>query len=97
MVVGLIDGYANKPQSPPVVKTVWGKTKEFVGKWAGAPMIQPQGQAAPAAARTMLAAAPSETTTAVSAYKLTTKLGACSWRLRCGGQSPGCDVSRVRR
>lgn len=46
-VVALVDGYTNKPQSPPIAKKVWDQVKTFVGRWAGA-MIQPQ--AAPAAA-----------------------------------------------
>lgn len=47
-VVALIDGYTNKPQAPPVVKTVWGQVKNFIGRWAGM-IIQPQAAPAPAA------------------------------------------------
>lgn len=48
-VISLVDSYANKPQSPPAVKMVWGQTKNLVGRWASA-SLQPQPQAAPAAA-----------------------------------------------
>lgn len=44
-VIALADGFANKPDSPPAVKTVWGHTKTFVGRWAGA-QIQPAPPAA---------------------------------------------------
>lgn len=48
-VTALVDGFANKPTSPPAVKNVWGHTKGLVGRWAGA-QIQPQAAPAPAAA-----------------------------------------------
>jgi len=48
IVAALIEGFANKPSSPPAVKTVWGHTKSLVQRWAGA-QIQAQ-PAAPAAA-----------------------------------------------
>lgn len=46
ILVALVDRYANKPQTPPAVKTVWEQLKTFVSRWAGSSNIAPQPAAA---------------------------------------------------
>jgi hypothetical protein len=49
-LVARIDKKANEPGMSPTAKNVWDKLKLFVGRWASGTVIQPQSQAAPAAA-----------------------------------------------
>jgi hypothetical protein len=48
--VAIINSYANKPQAPPAVKTVWEQLKTLVSRWAGSSIV-PQPVPAAAAAR----------------------------------------------
>jgi transmembrane protein 33 len=43
-----IDEYANRPDVPPAVKQGWGTLQSLVGRWTGAPLHAPAGQAPPA-------------------------------------------------
>jgi len=47
-VTGKIDEYANRPDVPPVVKQGWGTLQSLVGRWTGATLNAPAGQAPPA-------------------------------------------------
>jgi len=47
-VTGKIDEYANKPDVPPAVKQGWGTLQSLVGRWTGATLNAPAGQAPPA-------------------------------------------------
>jgi len=52
IVVALVDRYANKPQVPPAVKSVWEQSKTIVSNWAGSSVApQPAPAAAAAAGR----------------------------------------------
>ncbi len=44
-VTGKIDEYANGPDVPPVVKQGWGTLQSLVGRWTGATLNAPAGQA----------------------------------------------------
>jgi len=45
-----IDGYANRPDVPPIVKQGWGTFQSLIGRWTGATLNAPAAQAPPAAA-----------------------------------------------
>ncbi|VDB99390.1 unnamed protein product [Peniophora sp. CBMAI 1063] len=50
-VIYYIDDFANKPDSPPMAKQVWGTVQQLVGRWTGATMPpRTANAAAPAAA-----------------------------------------------
>lgn len=48
-VTGKIDEYANRPDVPPSVRQGWGTLQSLVGRWTGATLNAPAGQAPPAA------------------------------------------------
>jgi hypothetical protein len=47
-VTGKIDEYANRPDVPPAVRQGWGTLQGLVGRWTGATLNAPAGQAPPA-------------------------------------------------
>ena len=50
-VTSLIDGYARKQGTPPVVLQVWEKVQMLVSRWAGTILTQQPANPQPAAAR----------------------------------------------
>lgn len=44
-----IDGYANRPDVPPIVKQGWGAFQSLIGRWTGTTLNAPAAPAPPAA------------------------------------------------
>ncbi len=48
-VTAKIDGYANRPDVPPIVKQGWVTLQSLIGRWTGTTLNAPAAQAPPAA------------------------------------------------